>query len=78
MRLQIDPTTKTIRLDEVVNMHELYGFIKKLFPNDWKEWRLDSTPIYNWVNPVTIYHDSVWVRPFDTCTGTGIYNVTVN
>jgi hypothetical protein len=41
MKIQIDTTAKTIKLDEFVIMNDLIIELEKLFPNqEWKEYQL--------------------------------------
>jgi len=55
MRIQIDTSAKTIRIEESVKLPELFSMIKKLLPNDeWKNYSLESAVINNWWNPIYI------------------------
>lgn len=56
MKLKIDTSGKTIQVEEKVNLNELYGFLKKIFPNnEWKEFSIEAVPaIINWYNPIHI------------------------
>lgn len=55
MKLQIDTTNKTIRIEEPVNIGELMALLEKILPNsEWKEFSLEIKTIEHWVNPVPI------------------------
>ena len=65
MRLQIDTSNKTIKLDEDVNLGDLMEALNRLFPTkDWKEYKLQTnTVINNWCNPIRIVDWPGW-NPF--------------
>jgi len=68
MKLQINTTEKTIKIEEQVNISELFDMLTKLFPNDeWKSYKLESAVITQWVNPITIpypvYPSPYWWNP---------------
>lgn len=53
MKLQIDTSAKTIKLEQSAKIPELLSVIKKLLPNEWKEYTLETmTVINNWTNPI--------------------------
>jgi hypothetical protein len=53
MKIQIDTTAKTIKLDEFVQMNDLIAELEKLFPNgEWKEYQLIHD--VNWTYPIII------------------------
>lgn len=56
MKLQINTTEKTIKVEEKVNLKELLDNVKKLFPNnEWKEYTLETNTVINWTsNPIII------------------------
>jgi hypothetical protein len=73
MKLQIDSKAKTIKLDEKVNLGELFKFLSKLMPKDsplgdWKTYTLDAgnVTINNWGQPVVIdrWRTPSWHNPF--------------
>ena len=79
MKLQIDTTAKTIKVENQVKITELLYAIKKLLPNEWKEYSLEAvTVINNWANPIIIdnwppypYPYPTWQLPHTICdTGT--------
>lgn len=65
MKLQINTSEKTLKLEERVNLHELFKLAKQLFPNDeWKEYNLETnTTILNWGNPIVIDRYPVYPSP---------------
>lgn len=55
MKIQLDTTSKVIRLEESVNLGELQEILEKLLPNDsWKEFKLEPMVISKWSNPIVI------------------------
>ena len=56
MKIQLDTTEKTIKIEEKVNLGELVKILDKLLPNkEWKQYELETnTVINNWGN--TIYY----------------------
>lgn len=76
MNIQIDTKTKTIKLQESVNLGELEDVLNKLFPNnEWKEYKLETnTVINNWKNPIII--DRYVPRPYYPWWSTQPYIVT--
>ena len=53
MKIQLDYDTKTITLEDNVNVGEFFGKIEKILP-DFKKWTLETKTVINWTNPVTI------------------------
>lgn len=56
MKIQLDTNSKTIKLDESVNLGELQEVLEKILPNNkWKNYKLETnTIINNWSNPIVI------------------------
>ena len=81
MKIQIDTVEKTIKIEEKVNLGELFSYMEQLFPDlKWREFDLEVGTIINWINPITF---PVYPQPFDpyypwivTCDGT--YNVNIS
>ena len=77
MKIQLDTSQKTITVEQDINMLELLQAVKKLLPNDWKEFTLQThTTINNWNSPTIIHeryphwHDYDWQKlPWYTTTG---------
>lgn len=61
MKLQINDTAKTIKIEGEVNIGEFIEKISKLIP-EWKEYTLlTNTIINNWSTPIMVQGD--WVAP---------------
>lgn len=56
MKIQLDTTNKTIKVEESVNLKELTEALEKLLPNgEWKEFTLHTnTVIQNFSSPIII------------------------
>jgi hypothetical protein len=55
MKLQLDTTSKTVRVEGTVNLEALYETLQKLLPNgEWKQFSIESNSTITWVNPITI------------------------
>lgn len=55
MKLQLDTTAKTIKIEESINLGELTKALEKLLPNGlWKEFKLETNSIIEWRNSVII------------------------
>jgi len=87
MKLQIDTTNKTIKIEEPVNLKELTDLLEKLLPKgEWKEFKLEPQIIVNWNNPIIIEKElqcpSPYQQPWITCdvagTGKNEINYTLN
>lgn len=49
MKLQIDTSEKTIRVEEQVNFGELVKVLNKLLPKgEWKTYKLETNTVINW------------------------------
>lgn len=53
MKIQLDTKSKTIRLDEAVNLGELQELLDKVLPGEWKSYKLEPAFI-QWQNPIII------------------------
>lgn len=80
IKAQIDTVNKTIKLEENINLNDLFKAVSVLFPKDfWKEFTLEVNSIINWTNPIIIERPySPWnpYNPYDpvpwiTYDGTG-------
>ena len=66
MKLNIDTENKTITINESVNLKELNDTIKKLLPNDWKEYNLVIEQFFNVpYQPLDINKTYPWINPND-------------
>lgn len=56
MKIQIDTTSKTIKIENNIKLSELVKNLDRLFPNkEWKEFTLEThTNITHWSNPTII------------------------
>lgn len=53
MKLQLDTTAKTIKVEGNVKISELIDALKKLLPKEWDSFTLEtSTTIVDWVYPI--------------------------
>ncbi|MDZ4210058.1 MAG: hypothetical protein U1C56_02665 [Candidatus Curtissbacteria bacterium] len=82
MKLQLDTTRKTIKIEENVKLSTLVDTLDKLLPNkEWKEFTLETNSIIKrWVNPI-IYKEVYpirpwWESPWICYSGTTITNTT--
>jgi len=88
MKLQIDTSRKTIKIEEDAKLIKLFSLLKKLFPNgEWKEFILETnTIIEHWQNPIIIGTRDKWTEwpwykqyePIVTYTVSGGTNTTTN
>ncbi len=53
MKLQINTTEKTIKIEESVNLGELIEALKNMLP-DWKKYSLETNATINWISPTYI------------------------
>jgi len=76
MKLQIDTTAKTIKIDQLVKITELIDVVKKLLPDSWKEYSLETGSVIYWPT-YPVYTYDIWNPPqplpyYTTC------NVEIN
>ena len=93
MKIQLDTTNKIIRLEESVNLHDLFEELNKLLPDDmWKSFTLDiSTPVNYPLSPIPIIiresynpYPQPWITYTDSSSDTdkfylaeGVFNVDI-
>lgn len=82
MKIQLDTTAKTVKVEESVNLGELINGLKKLLPNnEWKEFKLETgVQIVQWSNPI-IYTRPIywWEQPwYNGTTGSSLGSFTTN
>ena len=78
MKLQIDTTAKTIKVDENIKFDKLIKVLNKLLPKEWKSYTLESNctiiwGTYPWVtyNPI-VYTPQPLIPTWEvTCADTG-------
>lgn len=65
MKIQLDTTNKTIKIEERVLISKLLTTLKGLLPNnEWKKYTLEThTVINNWNSPYIIKEIPVYPRP---------------
>jgi hypothetical protein len=71
MKLQLDTSNKTVKIEESVGLRELMDTLDRLLPNgEWKEFKLETnTVIKNWSTPIIIrerswpYLNAPWYTP---------------
>jgi hypothetical protein len=55
MKLQLDTTNKTVRIEGSVNLESLYETLAKLLPRgEWMGFSLEANTTITWGNPITI------------------------
>ena len=66
MKIQIDTESKVIKVEDKVNLKDLYKQLQKLFPNkEWEAYDLETNvTIYNWSNPVVIKEYPIGINPY--------------
>jgi hypothetical protein len=79
MKIQIDTTNKVLKIEESVNLKELFKIVQMLLPSDWEEYKLEvNTIIVGWQNPIIVekpYPVYPWYQPYYT---TGTFNVDLH
>lgn len=70
MKLILDTKNKTIQIEEVIQLNDLFETLEQLLPNGlWKEFTLEQKPIVTtiWKDPIMVeplrYPNSPWVSP---------------
>lgn len=55
MKIQLDTTNKTVKIEDDVKVKDLIKVLKKLLPDDWEDFELQTNvTINNWNAPVYI------------------------
>lgn len=55
MKIKIDTDNKTITIEEPTNMGSLFDTLETLLPHGlWREFKLETNMINNWMNPIVI------------------------
>jgi hypothetical protein len=74
MKIQLDTTNKTIKIEENVKIDKLISTLKKLLPdNEWKQFTLETnTTINNWTYPITIREYPAYPHYPWYCNGTDL------
>ncbi len=77
MKLQLDTTAKTVKIESDIKVSLLIKTLKAMLPNDWKDFTLQTnTIIQHWTNPI-IYQP--YIQPYQqpwyfTCQSTNTYS----
>ena len=74
MKIQIDTTNKILKIEESVNLKELFKIVNALLPNDWEEYTLENNSIIvGWEHPIIVETpypvypwNSPWSQPYYT------------
>lgn len=62
MKLQLDTTNKTIKVEENVKVSELIKLLKQILPNDYLDFTLEThTSIVNWHTPYIIDREKPYI-----------------
>lgn len=66
MKIQLDTTNKTIKIEENILISKLINTLKGLLPNnEWKKYTLEThTVINNWGSPYIIKEIPIYPRPY--------------
>jgi len=55
MKLQLDTTNKTVKIENDIKVSQLIKTLKSLLPDDWKDFTLQTNvTINNWSSPIYI------------------------
>lgn len=55
MKLQLDTTNKTIKLEDKIKFSDLIETLEKILPEQWKDFTLETNVVINnWTNPYII------------------------
>lgn len=65
MKITIDTEAKTFALDQPVSMDELLKLVKAFFPDDWKQWKLDTKVVQNVIQTNTIIRETALTWPYE-------------
>jgi hypothetical protein len=65
MKLQLDTTAKTVKIESDIKVSLLIKTLKSLLPTDWKEFTLQTNvTINNWSNPIYIEKQIIREREY--------------
>ena len=72
MKLQIDTTAKTIKVEGSVKFDDLIKVLNKLLPKEWRSYSLESEHSFiYWADPIPYYPYRPWRIGDVTYTATG-------
>lgn len=86
MKIQLDTSSKTITIEEKVNLGELFDILSKLLPDEsWKQFDIIPMFLYNWSDPIVAQpyqYPYSRIMHTDSCSATlttdGVYNIEIN
>lgn len=82
MKIQLDTTLKIIKIEESVNLNDLFEMLNKILPNDeWKTFKIETNTTIEWrSNPIIIdrYYPRRYVWPWWETQPTVTYSNTIN
>jgi len=62
MKIQLDTSAKTIKVENDIKIKDLIKTLKKLLPDDWEDFELQTNvTINNWNTPIVV--GGGWSRP---------------
>lgn len=64
MRIRIDTKAKTIAIEETVTFDELHKMLKSLFPEDYKEWKVETNVKFEVASAPIIYREYHPYHPY--------------
>jgi len=88
MKIQLDTTKKTIKVEEAVKLSKFMETVKKILPNnEWKDFTLETnTTIQGWSYPIYIerwtqpWYEQPWIHYCNNTSyslNSGVYNIEV-
>lgn len=82
MKVQIDTNKKLVKIENNVNLNELFVFLKRVLEDEFVEYSLETnTKIENWNNITYVnYQKPDWYKPLSPFfkTGDNLYNQMVS
>ena len=65
MKLQLDTTNKTIKVENNIKFADLIEVLERILPKgEWKKYELQTETITNWSNPIIIKEYEKQVYPW--------------
>ncbi len=65
MKLQLDTTAKTVKIESDIKVSLLIKTLKEMLPNDWKNFTLQTnTVIKHWANPIVWPIVQPYIQPY--------------
>lgn len=60
MKIQIDTDKRIIKLESSSNLGKLIVFLKKILPNEWSSYTLETNTIIKWESPIVYKETRDW------------------